>query len=123
MDSILYLGNKALIYSLVAKSVLIMEIYITACKSRKHQIESLSRPKETPDTTMGTLTSNPLDSLLQCLQNEVHSSQSTLLHSPLLQSKPGGTKQKAKNEDASLNTEVDGLPPVKLIIPNHALVL
>ena len=32
-------------------------------------------------------------------------------HSP--QSKPGGTKRKVENEDASLNVEADGSPPTK----------
>lgn len=34
-------------------------------------------------------------------------------HSPSPQSKPGGTKRKVENDDASLNTEADGSPPSK----------
>ncbi|KIM90910.1 hypothetical protein PILCRDRAFT_811403 [Piloderma croceum F 1598] len=51
---------------------------------------------------------------------EVHSSRSTppkhgvrSSHSPSPQSKPGGTKRKVENEDASLNAEADGSPPMK----------
>jgi pre-mRNA cleavage complex 2 protein Pcf11 len=48
---------------------------------------------------------------------EVHSSRSTPpkhgIRSPSPQSKPVGTKRKVENEDASLNTEADGSPPMK----------
>jgi len=44
-------------------------------------------------------------------------------HSPSPQSKPGGTKRKVENEDASLNTEADGLSSMKVIIPSCVLVL
>ena len=54
---------------------------------------------------------------------EVHSSRSTppkhsmtrASSSPSPQSKPGGTKRKVENEDASLNIEADGSPPMKKI--------
>jgi pre-mRNA cleavage complex 2 protein Pcf11 len=51
---------------------------------------------------------------------EIHSSRSTppkhgvrSSHSPTPQSKPGGTKHKVEDEDASLNAEAGRLQPMK----------